>query len=57
MGGANSLDIAAVAAKFGGGGHKSAAGAELALPPHEAAKAVLEALINAMKEFEEKAIL
>ncbi len=38
------VDVRAVAESFGGGGHKAAAGAELALPPREAAAAVLRAL-------------
>lgn len=38
------VDVRAVAALFGGGGHTAAAGAEIALPPEEAAGVVLEAL-------------
>lgn len=37
-------DAAAVCAKFGGGGHKSAAGATFSLPLEEAAEAVAEAM-------------
>lgn len=39
-------DAAAVCAKFGGGGHKGAAGATIDLPLEEAAKAVEEAMLN-----------
>ncbi len=38
------VDVQAVAAQFGGGGHAAAAGAELALAPDEAAKQVLKAV-------------
>lgn len=54
MGGENSINVERVAALFGGGGHKSASGADLALPPDEAAEAVLEPLIKAVKAFEQK---
>lgn len=37
-------DVGAVAEAFGGGGHRNAAGAELAMAPHEAARAVLAAI-------------
>lgn len=40
------LDAAGVAAKFGGGGHKGAAGATLKLPLDEAAKAVEAAMLE-----------
>ncbi len=40
-------DAAAVCAAFGGGGHKGAAGASLALPLEEAVKAVKEAMLEA----------
>lgn len=40
-------DAAAVCAAFGGGGHKGAAGASLALPLEEAAKAVKAAMLEA----------
>lgn len=39
-------DAAAVCAKFGGGGHKGAAGASIALPLEEAAKAVEAAMLE-----------
>ena len=39
-------DAAAVCAKFGGGGHKGAAGASIALPLAEAARAVEEAMLE-----------
>ena len=39
-------DAAAVCAKFGGGGHKGAAGASIALPLEEAAKAVETAMLE-----------
>ena len=38
------VDVRAVAASFGGGGHKAAAGAEVGLPPRETAATVLDAL-------------
>ena len=38
------MDAAAVTAKFGGGGHKAAAGASMAMPLEEAAKAVKQAM-------------
>lgn len=52
MGGANSVNVQKVAAQFGGGGHVSASGAELALPPEEAAKAVLEALLQELADYD-----
>ena len=54
MGGASSVDVQKVAAAFGGGGHKSASGADVAMPPEEAAQAVLELLVAAVEEFEKK---
>ena len=39
-------DAAAVCAKFGGGGHKGAAGASIALPLAEAARAVEESMLE-----------
>ncbi len=36
------VDVQVMAAEFGGGGHKNAAGAELDMEPEEAARAVLE---------------
>ena len=39
-------DAAAVCAKFGGGGHKGAAGASIALPLAEAAKEVEKAMLE-----------
>lgn len=41
---AGDVDVQQVAAKFGGGGHVAAAGAELRLPPDEAADLVLKEL-------------
>ena len=40
------LDAAAVAACFGGGGHKGAAGATISLPMEEAAQAVSRAMLE-----------
>lgn len=40
------VDVQVVCAKFGGGGHAAAAGAELALGPEAAAEAVLEEIIR-----------
>jgi len=37
-------DVRVVAAAFGGGGHRNAAGAELDMEPHAAARAVLAAI-------------
>jgi phosphoesterase RecJ-like protein len=48
MGGGNSVDVQAVAACFGGGGHKSAAGAEPDIPILEAETRVLEVLVPAL---------
>jgi phosphoesterase RecJ-like protein len=48
MGGANSVDVQAVAARFGGGGHKSAAGAEPDIPILEAEARVMEILLPAV---------
>ena len=45
-------DAAAVCAKFGGGGHKGAAGASVALPLAEAAKAVEAAMLEWERENE-----
>lgn len=42
------VDVRAVAAHFGGGGHAAAAGAEIALPPDEAVRAVLAELEKAL---------
>ena len=42
-------DAAAVCKKFGGGGHKGAAGASVELPLEEAAKMVLQALAELME--------
>lgn len=53
-GGAHSLDVRRVAERFGGGGHAGAAGADMALPPEEAARAVLAELVAALEEFENK---
>lgn len=54
MGGAKSVDVQKVAASFGGGGHKSASGADLAMPPAKAVTAVLDLLVAAVEEFEKK---
>lgn len=43
-------DASAVCAKFGGGGHKGAAGASVDLPLEEAAKAVAEAMLGQFGE-------
>ncbi|MDR2050209.1 MAG: bifunctional oligoribonuclease/PAP phosphatase NrnA [Deltaproteobacteria bacterium] len=51
MGGARSVNVQRVAAHLGGGGHRSAAAAELPLPPAAAEKAVLEILLPAVEEF------
>jgi phosphoesterase RecJ-like protein len=48
MGGANSVDVQAVAARFGGGGHKSAAGGEPDIPILEAEARILEILLPAV---------
>ncbi len=40
------VDVQAVTALFGGGGHAAAAGAEIALPPEQAAQRVLAAVIE-----------
>lgn len=37
-------DVRAVAARFGGGGHRNAAGVEMSLPPEEASRQVVAAL-------------
>jgi len=43
------VNVHEVAALFGGGGHAAAAGADLAMPPEEAAKLVLEALCKTLR--------
>ena len=43
-----SLDVSAVCAMFGGGGHKGAAGASLDMTLEEASRAVTEALLEMM---------
>lgn len=50
LGGDNSVDVRKVAAVFGGGGHKSASGADIPMPPEKAAKAVLQELLKALGE-------
>ena len=40
------VDVGAVTALFQGGGHAAAAGAELPVPPQEAAKLVLEQIVQ-----------
>lgn len=52
MGGKSSVDVQKIAAAFGGGGHKSASGADVAMPPEEASKKVLALLVAAVEEFE-----
>ena len=42
------VDVSTVAALFGGGGHAAAAGAEVSLPPDEAAKIILEELAKVL---------
>lgn len=49
MGGENSFDVQKTASVFGGGGHKAASGAELALPPDEAEKAVVDELLKTLQ--------
>ncbi|MDR2825989.1 MAG: bifunctional oligoribonuclease/PAP phosphatase NrnA [Deltaproteobacteria bacterium] len=49
MGGSNSVDVQAVAAKFGGGGHTSAAGAETGFPILQAEAKVMEVLLPAVE--------
>lgn len=49
MGGSASVDVQKVAAAFGGGGHKSASGADVPMPPEKTAQAMLAVLL---KEFE-----
>jgi phosphoesterase RecJ-like protein len=48
MGGRSSVDVQAVAARFGGGGHRSAAGAVISFPINQVEAMVLEALIPAV---------
>ena len=48
-GGAGSVDVQAIAAHFGGGGHKSAAGAETDLGIDKAEAAVLEVLLPVLE--------
>jgi phosphoesterase RecJ-like protein len=50
MGGAHSVDVQAVAAAFGGGGHKSAAGAESDISIEKAEARVLEVLLPAVNK-------
>ncbi len=45
-----SLDVNAVAAQFGGGGHKAASGVRYRGPLSEAEPKVIEAMIAAMRE-------
>jgi phosphoesterase RecJ-like protein len=42
------VDVSAVAARFGGGGHRLAAGCSVAGPPADAATAILSALEDVM---------
>ena len=44
------IDVQAIAARFGGGGHRAAAGIDMDLPPREAASAILEAVCKALGE-------
>jgi phosphoesterase RecJ-like protein len=46
----DSVDAAALAALFGGGGHRKASGMEMRLPLHEAERAVLTAARDRIKE-------
>jgi bifunctional oligoribonuclease and PAP phosphatase NrnA len=46
----SSLDVNAVAAQFGGGGHKAAAGVRFRAPLCEAEPAVLQAMMDAMEK-------
>ncbi|MDR2825608.1 MAG: bifunctional oligoribonuclease/PAP phosphatase NrnA [Deltaproteobacteria bacterium] len=50
MGGAHSVDVQAIAAVFGGGGHKSAAGAESDIPIEQVEARVLEVLLPAVNK-------
>lgn len=52
MGISGSVDVQKIAAHFGGGGHKSASGADMDMPPHEAIGALLEVIIPVVEEFE-----
>ncbi len=45
-----SIDVAALAAQFGGGGHKRAAGASLEGSLHEVQERVLEMARNTLEE-------
>lgn len=45
MGGENSINVQRVAAHFGGGGHRSAAGIEMSVSPEKAEKSILEILV------------
>lgn len=42
------LDVAAIAAELGGGGHKAAAGLKTSLPPHEIKQKLAQAVENAL---------
>jgi phosphoesterase RecJ-like protein len=42
------VDVQAIAARFGGGGHKKAAGATLAMPMAAAVAAVTDAVVRAL---------
>jgi bifunctional oligoribonuclease and PAP phosphatase NrnA len=44
------IDVAAVAQRWGGGGHKQAAGINLTMPPHEAEAALLPVLRQLLSE-------
>lgn len=44
------VDVQKIAAEFGGGGHKGAAGIDMALPPAEAARTVVEGICRALGE-------
>lgn len=44
------VDVQAIAARFGGGGHKAAAGVDMRQPPREAATLILEAVCGEIGE-------
>lgn len=44
------VDVQQIAAEFGGGGHKGAAGITMNVPPHEAARMVLESVCRTLGE-------
>lgn len=50
MGGANAVDVQKIAALFGGGGHKSASGVEMQLPPNQAEQAIIKELLPVVRD-------